>query len=137
MTFEELLEKYQVKTLCASGCGDGWVPFIEEAFIKLIALGWDRKVAQIKEKFGHLRFYIDPQPDVDYEKFIHIADEAECKSYKICEVCGAPGETCSASGSWLNTMCKPCWEDRVDFLKKRNQNFKDYSWYRKQKEIEE
>jgi len=43
--------------------------------------------AQVKEKFGGLRFYIDGGTDEHYN-YIRFA---ESMSYKTCEVCGAPG----------------------------------------------
>ena len=36
----------------------GWYPLIKNLIDELITLGWDKKVTQVKEKFGGLRFYI-------------------------------------------------------------------------------
>ncbi len=40
-----------------------------------------------------------------YEKISDIIDKAEENSYKICEVCGRPGE---ARGGWIKTTCEFC-----------------------------
>jgi len=57
------------------------------------------EVAQIKEKFGGLRFYYDGGDDV-----IHgMVQMAESWAAHTCEECGAPGER--RSGGWIKTMC--------------------------------
>jgi hypothetical protein len=43
--------------------------------------------AQVKEKFGGLRFYVDHATDEHYN-YINFA---ESMSYRTCETCGAPG----------------------------------------------
>ncbi len=49
-------------------CGNGWFPLIKELIEDLIALGWDRKTCQVKEKFGGLRFYITSGSDAIYDR---------------------------------------------------------------------
>ncbi len=56
-------------------------------------------VAQIKEKFGGLRFYYDGGDD-----YIRgLVSMAEAWAAKSCEECGAPGT--SRDGSWIKTLC--------------------------------
>ena len=71
--------------------------------------GGNRKVviAQIKEKFGGLRYYADG--DVD-EQMDGMIDFAEALSYTICEECGAPGKL--RSGGWMRTLCDKHEEER-------------------------
>jgi hypothetical protein len=65
--------------------------------------------AQVKEKFGGLRFYIDGGDDWVYGAI----SMAESMSYRTCEVCGAPGVT--RGTGWIRTTCdehsKPGSED--------------------------
>jgi hypothetical protein len=65
--------------------------------------------AQVKEKFGGLRFYIDGGDDWVYGAI----SMAESMSYRTCEVCGAPGKT--RGTGWIRTTCdehtKPGSED--------------------------
>ena len=70
---------------------------------------------QIKEKFGGLRFYVDSATD----KIYNMIDEAEKKSYTICEVCGKSGKEYHIKG-WTMTLCKKCalkelneWKDSI------------------------
>lgn len=62
------------------------------------------RVVQIKQKFGGLRYYTDNAND-EINKLI---DEAETKSYKICELCGNDkGSTVNKRG-WLTVRCNKC-----------------------------
>jgi hypothetical protein len=56
-------------------------------------------VAQIKEKFGGLRFYYDGGDD----KISGMVSMAESWAGHSCETCGAPGK--SRSGGWIRTLC--------------------------------
>ena len=55
--------------------------------------------AQVKEKFGGLRFYVDGGDDWVYGAI----SMAESISYRTCEVCGAPGKT--RGTGWIRTTC--------------------------------
>lgn len=68
--------------------GEGWAELLEELVAELLALGWDRRVAQVKEKFGMLRFYIADGTDA----VLDAIDRAMQRSTTICERCGAPGQ---------------------------------------------
>ena len=57
------------------------------------------KVAQIKEKFGGLRFYYDGG-DEHIGGMVRMAESWAAHS---CEVCGKPGK--SRSGGWIRTLC--------------------------------
>lgn len=48
----------------------GWIPVVERLVQRLILLGWDRRLAQVKEKFGGLRFYIDKRAGQTTEAMI-------------------------------------------------------------------
>lgn len=83
----------------------GWFKLVTDLMTDLVALGWDRKVAQVKEKFGGLRFYI-------YESNKEIEDRilgAEEDSLKTCEDCGEPGKS-RTKKYWIQTLCEKCVE---------------------------
>ena len=65
----------------------------------MIELGWDKKVYQVKEKFGGLRFYINSGTD-EINKRIR---KAEDDSYETCETCGEPGEL--RKDGWWTVAC--------------------------------
>jgi hypothetical protein len=83
--------------------GNGWYDIIDELCSKLEPMGI--VAAQIKEKFGGLRFYLEPY-DRKLNPDKHIR-EAEKKAYKTCESCGKPGER--RSGGWIQVLCDECF----------------------------
>ena len=58
------------------------------------------KIAQIKEKFGTLRIYVDNFS----EKYSTVIDYAEQMSEVTCEECGNAGKTYEMD--WFKTLCK-------------------------------
>lgn len=94
-------------------CGNGWFPLIKTLIENLIALGWDKQICQVKEKFGGLRFYINDGSDEVYNCIL----DAEKDSYTICEVTGKPGELRSDIG-WWTTLCE---EEYQKILEKKKQ----------------
>lgn len=92
--------------------GEGWWPIVESLCHNIQHyLDWINKnhdahpvveqvvVAQIKEKFGGLRFYYDGGDDRVYG----MVRMAESWASHSCETCGAPGT--SRSGGWIKTLC--------------------------------
>src|SRR3990167_7079585 len=82
----------------------GWHKILDKLFKNMIDVGWDRKVAQIKEKFGGLRCYIGEGNDEIYE----LIQQAEDEASKTCEDCGSKKNVKCASpkgGYWLRTLC--------------------------------
>ena len=119
ITYEELVKKHYIlrreKTVYVLNskepftpfegffieCGTGWGELldklcadIERELNKDAELKKEFKIAQIKEKFGGLRFYTYSVTD-EIDKII---DEAEKKSFTICEVCGDKGKLLSSRG---------------------------------------
>lgn len=106
------------------GTGIGWYNLIytltnciDRRLEHLNKDGGNRKViiAQIKEKFGGLRYYADG--DVD-EQMDGMIDFAESLSYTICEECGAPGKL--RGGGWMRTLCDKHEEERQSRYKEMN-----------------
>lgn len=90
-------------------CGEGWWPILEALCANIQHhINWKNKqseivpqvtVAQIKEKFGGLRFYYDGG-DEHINGMVRMAESWASHS---CETCGAPGT--SRSGGWIKTLC--------------------------------
>lgn len=62
------------------------------------------KVLQVKEKFGGLRFYTN----FGTKELYDMIDEAEEKSYNICELCGSENEVGMRENEWFTTTCLEC-----------------------------
>jgi hypothetical protein len=88
---------------------EGWWPIIEKLCANIQShIDWKNKqseivpqvtVAQIKEKFGGLRFYYDGGD----EHINGMVRMAEAWADASCEVCGAPGK--SRNDGWIKTLC--------------------------------
>jgi hypothetical protein len=94
----------------------GWISILDRLAEDLVALGWDRTLHQVKQKFGGLSFYVGRRDPMPLGKEAHDAidrriDEARAESFKTCEECGAPGRTGNPGESgWLMTLCSRCFE---------------------------
>lgn len=96
-------------------CGEGWYELIKECSAKIEAvnekLSEPITAAQVKEKFGGLRFYINScQSECSDETWKEVRDAievAEKKSYVTCEHCGNTGKT-QAVHRWMYTLCDTC-----------------------------
>ena len=99
-------------------CGEGWFPIVTVLCRNIQSyLDWRPEVkqvtvAQMKEKFGALRFYYDGGNDY----ISGLVSMAEAVSEITCEECGKPGEL--RQGGWLKTLCDEHNEQRE--ARKRN-----------------
>lgn len=90
-------------------CGPGWWPILDSLCANIQShIDWKSKqgkhiqqvtVAQIKEKFGGLRFYYDGGDD----QVFGMVRMAESWADHTCEECGAPGK--AREGGWIKTLC--------------------------------
>ena len=107
-------------------CGEGWWPILEKLCSNIQHhIDWKNKqsevvpqvtVAQIKEKFGGLRFYYDGGDD----EISGMVRMAESWADIACEVCGAPGS--SGGKGWIKTLCPI---HRAESDTQYNERFKD------------
>ena len=95
-------------------CNEGWYPLIQKLIEDLVALGWDKQVTQVKEKFGGLRFYVNSCTTEMLDRIL----EAEKESYSICEDCGEPGELRKDLG-WYFTLCDTHYHEKRESRKKK------------------
>ena len=90
-------------------CGDGWYRLIDN-LCENLQFQTDRNgdpqvvAAQVKEKFGGLRFYIGGASERQYA-YISFA---EALSYKICEECGSMEDVVTEGPGWVRSLCKGC-----------------------------
>jgi len=82
-------------------CGNGWYKIIYDLCTELMSVPAPAPLAaQVKEKYGTLRFYVDQAVDAHH----NIIDHYEHMSSKTCEVCGEPGQR--RMGGWIRTLCE-------------------------------
>lgn len=84
--------------------GDGWYKLIRGLCKDIYPLYKQKpfKVIQIKQKFGGLRFYIEP-PIKEVQEHISLT---ESLSLNTCESCGDWGDL--RVSDWLITLCDKC-----------------------------
>jgi hypothetical protein len=123
---QKLVEKYpklfkdyggDMRQTCMAwglACGKGWFLLLDELCSKLSKYD-DVVAAQVKEKFGTLRFYINGTPPDKFDEIHAIINEFETKSGETCESCGQPGTR--KGGSWVKTSCDSC-DEKYDILEK-------------------
>lgn len=80
--------------------GLGWIPMLDRLVRDLLALGWDRDLHQVKEKFGTLRFYVGESTAAMEARI----EEAETEALRICEACGRAKPIFVETGSY----CRRC-----------------------------
>jgi len=96
-------------------CGPGWYPILEKLCANIQShIDWKNEqfekygrgeavpqvvAAQIKEKFGGLRFYYDGGDDT----VRGMVRMAEAWADSSCEDCGAPGR--QRNSGWIRTLC--------------------------------
>jgi len=104
-------------------CGEGWWPILTNLCANIQHhLNWKNKtadvvpqvtVAQIKEKFGGLRFYYDGGDDT----IRGMVTMAESWAGNTCETCGKPGQ--QRAGGWIKTLCDEHEAERQLKMKER------------------
>jgi len=111
--FEELKEKHPalLEGIGYASIGVGWSKLVSDLCFRIDEYQKQMPeshfeepvmVAQIKEKFGGLRFYIYNADD-----YIRgMVDFAESISYSICEDCSQPGKP--RRDGWVRTLCDNC-----------------------------
>lgn len=105
-------------------CGDGWFDLIDklttdvEALISHLSEEERPTAAQVKEKFGMLRFYLNGGEETPVPEAVReLVQIAENESGTICEFCGVPGTF--RTGGWVKTLCDPCHEKREEEIGSR------------------
>jgi hypothetical protein len=107
-------------------CGEGWKDIVDYTHEKLKYIDPDYTIAQIKEKFGGLRYYFDTSIEygsIAYDIMNDIVKAAEYEASYTCELCGAQGiskgvETRKDHG-WYYTYCKECSDKATESRKIR------------------
>ncbi len=85
---------------------NGWYGIVRDLITDLIKLGWDRRICQVKEKFGGLEFYVDRVPEGVFDRI----NTARKLSHTTCEVCGETGEL-RTDIPWFQTLCDVHYEE--------------------------
>lgn len=86
--------------------GKGWWPLLDKLHVDIMKIDPGYRVAQVKEKFGMLRIYLD---DIS-EESQKLVLQCENASGKVCEICGESGILYSSG--WWRTLCSKHEEEK-------------------------
>jgi len=123
--FPDLFPKYsplyvRIKFPFTIDCEDGWYDLLRDLCLSIreeLKKDPDLKnkftVDQVKQKFGGLRFYAS----CANKRISDLIDEAEEKSYTICEKCGSPGKLRSDL-PWIQTLCDKCYKEKLEEIRR-------------------
>ena len=85
---------------------DGWHTLVTNLDEELRIVDPDYSLAQCKEKFGGLRYYVDFSENCRDDKEANdIITKYEHISEETCDVCGGAGKNRTVNG-WMSTRCK-------------------------------
>lgn len=88
----------------------GWVPLVVQLDADIAAVLPDYKIAQVKEKFAELCYYIGsygidaPLDDPRIARIQDLIAEATVKSKSMCQMCGQPSYL-RTDAAWYATLC--------------------------------
>lgn len=108
-----MLSKFDDKFSPVIDVGPGWIHIIAKLHNAVFFMNPNYKLAQVKQKFGGLRYYVDLHFDDDQDPTLpsEVIDilirHAENEASKTCEQCGEPG-TLHKSNYWYRTVCINC-----------------------------
>lgn len=90
----------------AGGCPLGWLPIFERTLRRLVRLGWNRELVQVRQKGGELRVVVHDAPT----PMRTVIERAKVRSRKRCAVCGHAADPASpglcgshAMNGWTST----------------------------------
>jgi hypothetical protein len=112
-------------------CGEGWKTIIIDTHSKLKYIDPNYKIAQIKEKFGGLRYYYDHSfesyDDIRREIMDDIVRAAEDEASRTCELCGANKSSDKVEirvhKYWYFGYCQACADKHIAEREKRYERY--------------
>ena len=115
---DQILKKYNIKMpVCGFYVGNGWLPIVDEALRLMIEAGWDKCLAQVKQKFCGLRIYLGTYQEDIAVQLDNIIYTAEKKCAIVCEECGNPhGLQVPRYGIALCAGCVKQYSDKKEKL---------------------
>jgi len=104
--YEKLAEQLPFEFPGFVECGYGWFSIINDLCNRIKDLGIPKgfRVAQVKQKFGQLCFYVD-NSNKEIDKAIEYAERL---ADRTCEECGSLDDVTTNSKGWIDTLCYSC-----------------------------
>lgn len=102
--FRDIMSRFQQGFPQYIACEDGWNSIIIKCHRELALIDPGYSIAQIKEKFGGLRYYFSTSRPEIHKDMCAVIRTYESISFETCEICGKKGSL--VSGRILKTLCR-------------------------------
>ncbi len=101
--FKDILSRFQSGFPAIIDCEHGWNEIIANCHQELKTIDDEYTIAQIKEKFGTLKYYFSSSNPSLYKQMCGVVSKYEKMSSSTCELCGSPGAT--RNSGYIKTLC--------------------------------
>lgn len=88
---QDVLARFKAPWPARVDCKEGWWPIISRLNQELSYLDSEYTIAQVKEKLGELRFYLDKFDPEQWPVATMLIGWAEALARQTCEICGEAG----------------------------------------------
>ena len=94
--------------------GHGWTDLVVRTLETLDRRGTQYSIAQVKQKFGGLRLYLDFGDGASWRDRAFV-EAVEHLCWGVCEECGTTKNVDQRTmrNSWITTLCEGCWNGRA------------------------
>jgi hypothetical protein len=100
----DLRHKFAPGWLEVVSVAEGWYRLVAECDRELSVVDPAYKILQIKEKFGGLRYYVEPSKPELLDQLNAITQKYEELSLRTCEATGDAGVLMRSVGGWYRTL---------------------------------
>lgn len=101
---EKLREKFVAGHPNYIEVDEGWYQIIVDCDAEITGIDPDYRIAQIKEKFGGLRYYVQLSDPAKSNQVNGVITKYEKLALQTCEATGGPGVMMRSIGGWYKTL---------------------------------
>lgn len=101
---EELKNKFLPNYYKSVDVDEGWYQIVVDCDKDLTQIDPDYQIAQIKQKFGGLRYYFQPSLSHTQKDMDDVVTKYEAVAAVTCEATGNPGVLMKSTGGWFRTL---------------------------------
>ena len=104
LEIEELKKKIVPEYWKSIDVDEGWYQLIVDCDKELTAIDPNYQIFQVKQKFGGLRYYVQPSQSDTLKAINEVISKYEAIAAKTCEATGKPGVLMKSIGGWYKTL---------------------------------
>lgn len=104
LQIEELKKKILPGYWPAIDVDEGWYQLVMDCDRELTQIDPDYKIAQVKQKYGGLRYYFQSSLSGERKAMDDVVAKYEAVAAATCEATGNPGVLMKSEGGWVKTL---------------------------------